>query len=107
MSPSHYEEAAALQALIKANLRVLHPQQQQQQQLEVVTYEYEHKAYACVISLSNDPDYVGVELGILHQGDPGNVQWGVAESLASLFRKTQQLLGEQMQEQNLIKKQQP
>ncbi|KAJ9419096.1 hypothetical protein QL093DRAFT_2354023 [Fusarium oxysporum] len=85
MTTSIYSEAAALQTLIEANLRVLYPMHQ----MEVVTYKGgDGQIYACVVGLE-----------ILHKGEPGNPPWGFKHSLESVFRETQELLGAQLQRQ--------
>lgn len=87
MSPGISGESAALQALIKGNLRVLYPEFE----TEVVTYRDEYSVRACAVQVPGPKDELKCE--VLVEGTPGDIDWGWQESLESLFRKTQKLLG--------------
>ncbi|KAH8744552.1 hypothetical protein F5883DRAFT_589445, partial [Diaporthe sp. PMI_573] len=103
MSPSIFEESAALQALIKANLRVLYPFTQ----TEVVTYSESGKYIrACVLEVPRtiSSETMVSKTNILIEGSYGDSHWGFKESLESVFRKTQELLGSEFQESSATKK---
>ncbi|EXL40038.1 hypothetical protein FOCG_17381 [Fusarium oxysporum f. sp. radicis-lycopersici 26381] len=96
MTTSTYSEAAALQTLIEANLRVLYPMHQ----MEVVTHkDGDGQIYACVVGVPSHREWYVGELEILHKGEPGNPPLGFKHSLESVFRETQDLLGAQLQRQ--------
>ncbi|WQF77027.1 hypothetical protein CDEST_02041 [Colletotrichum destructivum] len=94
MARGTYEEAAALQALIQSNLRLLYPSQK----TEVVTYDGEgNNVYACVVCIRSDG-----EPDILVQGNPGdNHAYALLNSaLEQVYYKTMQLLGEKFKKTN-------
>ncbi|EXK23753.1 hypothetical protein FOXG_22345 [Fusarium oxysporum f. sp. lycopersici 4287] len=98
MTTSIYSEAAALQALIEANLRVLYPVHQ----MEVVTYKGDDgQVFACVVRVPSHRKWYMGEVEILHKGEPGDLPWGFKHSLESVFRETQELLGTQLQRLSL------
>jgi hypothetical protein len=69
-------------------------------QMEVVTYKGDDgQLYACVVGVPSQREWYVGELEILRKGEPGDPPWGFRHSLESVFRKTQELLGAQLQRQ--------
>ncbi|KAH6646754.1 hypothetical protein BKA67DRAFT_580467 [Truncatella angustata] len=94
MAPKYLKEAVALQVLIEANVRLLFPDVP----LHIITAKCEdEQIYACVVQVYEIDGKKQHQ--ILLQGEPGHSHWGFKSSLESIFRKSQALLGKEL---NLI-----